>query len=85
MREAFRSTVLLLLPVTHSPALAGARTRRETRGVWLSGGRLGPQRPSTSMSSYLLGLPVEGMKGASFFCFGFTWRIPALPVLSEDV
>lgn len=41
--------------------------------------------PSTSKSSYLLGLPVEDMKGASFFCFGFTWIILALPVLSEDI
>lgn len=41
--------------------------------------------PSTSKSSYLLGLPVESMEGASFFCFGFTWIILALPVLSEDI
>lgn len=41
--------------------------------------------PSTSKSSYLLGLPVEGMEGASFLCFGFTWIILALPVLSEDI
>lgn len=89
MREAFCSTVLLLLPFMHSLALAGAGTHRETRGglAFVQGTPtpLCLYLPSTSKSGYLLGLPLEGMKGASFFGFGFTWIILALPVLSEDI
>lgn len=86
------STLLLLLPFTHSLALARAGTRRESglaflqevQGWWIPT-HLRLRLPSTSKPSYLLGLPVEGVKGASFFCFGFTWTILALPVLSEDI
>lgn len=86
------STLLLLLPFMHSLALAWAGTCRESglaflqevQGWWIPT-HLRLRLPSTSKPSYLLGLPVEGMKGASFFCFGFTWTILALPVLSEDI